>query len=210
MANLLSATIIGTSPDLLSQKLYTKLQSLTTRLDSTKTQLQNSKKDEEILKNRIQSEKYADIESRVNEHELLITQRDETKKEVDSLKVEVKNKLDKIEKLGDLEYDKDCDFCMNNIFVKDAIKTKEELTNDKSRAGVLVAKLKTLENKIQINNDVLEINREFKSLNLELNNTITNMTSYQRRINEIEDTSKTVKALKKSVKNEIKRSQSYH
>lgn len=187
----------------------TKLQSLTTKLDSTKTQLQNSKKDEEILKNRIQSEKYADIESRVNEHELLITQRDETKKEVDSLKVEVKNKLDKIEKLGDLEYDKDCDFCMNNIFVKDAIKTKEELTNDKSRAGVLVAKLKTLENKIQINNDVLEINREFKSLNLELNNTITNMTSYQRRINEIEDTSKTVKALKKSVKNEIKRSQSY-
>ena len=65
------------------------------------------------------------MESRVNEHELLITQRDETKKEVDSLKVEVKNKLDKIEKLGDLEYDKDCDFCMNNIFVKDAIKTKE-------------------------------------------------------------------------------------
>ena len=149
------------------------------------------------------------MESRVNEHELLITQRDETKKEVDSLKVEVKNKLDKIDKLGDLEYDKDCDFCMNNVFVKDAIKTKEELTNDKSRAGVLVAKLKTLENKIQINNDVLEINREFKSLNLELNSTVTNITSYQRRINEIEDTSKTVKTLKNSVKNEIKRSQSY-
>ena len=186
-----------------------QLQSLTARLESTKTKLQNSKKDEEILKNRLQSEKYVDIDSRVNEHEILSKQRDETKTEVDSLKVEVKNKLDKIEKLGNLEYDKDCDFCMNNIFVKDAIKTKEDLTNDKSRAGVLVAKLKTLENKIQINSDVLEINREFKSLNLELNNTINNITSYERRISEIEDSYKTVKTLKRTVKSEIKRSQSY-
>ena len=185
------------------------LQSLTARLETTKTQLQNSKKDEEILKNRISSEKYVDIDSRLTEHELLVTQKDETKVEVNSLKVEVKNKLEKIHKLGDLDYDPNCEKCVNNIFVKDAIQTKEALTNDKQRAGTLVAKLKTLENKIQINNDVLEIHREFKSLNLELSNTTSNITTFERRIKEIKDSSKTAKALKSTVKSEIKRSQSY-
>ncbi len=185
------------------------LQSLNARLESTKTQLQNSKKDEEILKNRIKSEKYVDIDSRLNEYELLVAQKDETKVEVNSLKVEVKNKLEKIHKLGNLDYDPNCEKCVNNVFVKDAIQTKEALTNDKQRAGTLVAKLKTLENKIQINNDVLEIHREFKSLNLELSNTTGNIGTFERRVKEIKDSSKTAKALKNTVKNEIKRSQSY-
>lgn len=185
------------------------LQSLNARLESTKTQLQNSKKDEEILKNRIKSEKYVDIDSRLNEYELLVAQKDETKVEVNSLKVEVKNKLEKIHKLGNLDYDPNCEKCVNNVFVKDAIQTKEALTNDKQRAGTLVAKLKTLENKIQINNDVLEIHREFKSLNLELSNTTGNIGTFERRVKEIKDSSKTAKALKNTVKSEIKRSQSY-
>ena len=122
---------------------------------------------------------------------------------------EVKNKLEKIHKLGNLDYDPNCEKCVNNVFVKDAIQTKEALTNDKQRAGTLVAKLKTLENKIQINNDVLEIHREFKSLNLELRNTTGNIGTFERRVKEIKDSSKTAKALKNTVKNEIKRSQSY-
>jgi DNA repair exonuclease SbcCD ATPase subunit len=185
------------------------LQTLTTRLESTKTSLSAAKKDEKILSNRIKSEKYVDIDSRVNEHEILVTQKKETKTEVDSLKVEVKNKLDKIEKLGNLDYDPNCEKCVNNVFVKDAIKTKEELEKDKSRASILVTKLKTLENKIQINSDVLEIYREFKSLNLELKNTTSNITMYNTRINEINDGTKTAKSLKETIKSEIKRSKSY-
>ena len=51
--------------------------------------------------------------------------------ELSKLKIEVRNKLDKIEKLGDLEYDEDCDYCMSNPFTLDAIETKKKLESDK-------------------------------------------------------------------------------
>ena len=39
--------------------------------------------------------------------------------------------IDKIEKLGDLEYDKECEYCMKNPFTLDAIETKKRLESDK-------------------------------------------------------------------------------
>ena len=68
-----------------------------------------------------------------------------TKTEIDKLKIEIKNKLSKMEHLEDLEYDPDCDYCMNNIFVKDAIATKNELETDKITAGVYVEKIDNLD-----------------------------------------------------------------
>lgn len=41
--------------------------------------------------------------------------------------VELNHILDKMKKLEALEYDVNCSFCMNNVFVKDAIQTKENL-----------------------------------------------------------------------------------
>ena len=46
------------------------------------------------------------------------------------MKIHVQHKLDKINKLGKLEYDPKCKYCMNNIFVKDAIQTRKEVEND--------------------------------------------------------------------------------
>ncbi len=47
------------------------------------------------------------------------------------LKREIKHKLEKLEKLESHEYNPDCEFCKNNVFVKDAIATKKELELDK-------------------------------------------------------------------------------
>lgn len=52
-------------------------------------------------------------------------------KELQHYKVVTKNKLDKLSKLEEHEYDPNCQFCVNNIFVKDAIQTKKELQEDK-------------------------------------------------------------------------------
>ena len=65
--------------------------------------------------------------------------------EIDKLKIEVKNKLDKIEKLGDLEYDPDCDFCMKNPFTIDAMETKKKLNDDKLLANEFVKKSDSLD-----------------------------------------------------------------
>jgi DNA repair exonuclease SbcCD ATPase subunit len=65
--------------------------------------------------------------------------------EIDKLKIEVKNKLDKIDKLGNLEYDAECKFCMSNPFTLDAMETKKRLNEDKDLADNFVKKSDKLE-----------------------------------------------------------------
>jgi len=72
-------------------------------------------------------------------------EKSDTKIEIDKLKIEVRNKLDKIEKLGNLKYDKDCEYCMSNPFTLDAIRTKEELDKDKVLASKYVSKIDELD-----------------------------------------------------------------
>ena len=73
--------------------------------------------------------------------------------EIDKLKIEVRSKLDKIEKLGDLTWDEDCDHCMSNPFTLDAIETKKNLNKDKVLAQDYVTKKQLMED---------EINKKFK------------------------------------------------
>ena len=47
--------------------------------------------------------------------------------EIEVLKVEVKNRLDKVKALDSHEYDENCKYCMKNVFVQDALKAKSEL-----------------------------------------------------------------------------------
>ena len=179
------------------------------RLNSTKEELSETKRNDEILANRIKSEKYKDIENRTVEYELVVSQRDEAKRAIDNLKIEVRNKLDKIDKLGNLDYDPGCSYCMNNVFVKDAIKTKEDLEQDKTRAASTVAKLKTLENKIQINEDVPKSYSEFLELTRELKHNKDYCAQYEVRLRDINDAIKGAESYIDSIKNEIKRSKGY-
>ena len=130
------------------------IESMQALIIENKTKIEESKSDEEILLNRLKSEKYHNIEAKKAEYDTLLESKTVAQSEANSLKLEVSTKLDKIKKLGDLTYDPNCNFCMDNVFVKDAIKTKEELENDKAIAGKTVSKLKTLENKIQISSDI--------------------------------------------------------
>jgi len=68
--------------------------------------------------------------------------------QVAKLKAEVSHKLEKMEKLNDLEYDENCIFCMNNVFVKDAIATKASIEEDKKSAQEIVDKLNVVKEKI--------------------------------------------------------------
>ena len=65
--------------------------------------------------------------------------------EIDKLKIEVQHKLDKIEKLGNLEHDPDCNYCMSNPFTLDAIETREKLNEDKTLADTFLKKSSELE-----------------------------------------------------------------
>jgi DNA repair exonuclease SbcCD ATPase subunit len=67
---------------------------------------------------------------------------------IDAKKVDVKNKLDKLNKLKEHKYDPNCKFCINNIFVKDAIRTQNELDIDKKESEELVEQLQSLKTEI--------------------------------------------------------------
>ena len=65
----------------------------------------------------------------------------ELKQELESLKQNVGVKLEKIKKLGDLEYDEDCDYCMKNPFTLDAIETKKSIDIDKTKVKDLLKRI---------------------------------------------------------------------
>ena len=65
---------------------------------------------------------------------------------IEKKKVVIQNKLDKLSKLEEHKYDPNCSFCTNNIFVKDAIKTREELESDKIEAKNLITEYTNVKN----------------------------------------------------------------
>ncbi len=61
--------------------------------------------------------------------------------DLDRVKQNVSVKLEKVKKLGDLEYDEDCDYCMKNPFTLDAIETKKIIDKDKNKVKDLLLKI---------------------------------------------------------------------
>jgi DNA repair exonuclease SbcCD ATPase subunit len=64
--------------------------------------------------------------------------------EMNKLSDHISHKLDKMGKLKELEYDPDCKYCMGNVFVKDAISAKEQITSDREKLKKLEEKYKDL------------------------------------------------------------------
>ena len=129
-----------------NQELHTQVQTSfqealhkISHIESTKTLTVNQLEDfktENIL------QKYSELESFRYDY-------DNTNIDIDKLKEEVQRKLDKIRKLDKVEYDPDCKYCMNNVFVKDARETKKLLEDDKVQSGKLISKKNNLDSKIK-------------------------------------------------------------
>jgi DNA repair exonuclease SbcCD ATPase subunit len=99
--------------------------------------------------------------------------------EINKINIHLSHQKDKLNKLKELEYDENCSYCMNNVFVKDAISTKqshEELIDKKNtietdltvvereinKLGDVEAQKKDRESLLQLINEA-----EKKSLKLE-------------------------------------------
>ena len=68
--------------------------------------------------------------------------------EIEVLKVEVKNRLDKVKALDSHEYDENCKYCMKNVFVQDALKAKSELDKLKPQVSTKLSERDNINNKI--------------------------------------------------------------
>ena len=110
-----------------------------------KTLSEQYKVEETELTEKINIFKENEVDKKFAQLEQYKSEKSNNQIEIDKLKIEVQNKLDKIEKLGNLEYDTNCSFCMNNPFTLDAMQTKKRLNDDKRLADKFVKKSDELE-----------------------------------------------------------------
>lgn len=105
------------------------------------------------------------IESDYEQYKLVKEEESKKSSEIEKLKVIVKNKIDKLKKLEDHKYDPNCTYCVNNVFVKDAIKTKEEIELDKNKGKTLVEEYNNIKAKIDSYGDIEVRYKNCQSLN---------------------------------------------
>ena len=117
-------------------------------LNSYKSQLlsveSTYKEYDEIIKNYDND----DITTKYESFKELETSLSQKEQFIEKKKIVVTSKLQKLKKLEEHKYDPNCTFCTTNVFVKDAIKTREELESDKVEAQSLVGEYTNLKNKV--------------------------------------------------------------
>jgi len=121
------------------------------------------------IENKILIYKQDGVEENYYKLEKLEEERDLFQIELDKLKIEVRSKLDKIDKLGNLTYDEDCDHCMSNPFTLDAIETKKNLEKDKLLAQEYVQKKQKMDDEIQKMFKVRAFKKDLDELESNLN-----------------------------------------
>ena len=99
----------------------------------------------------------------------LIEKEKELTVKVETLKSEIKHKLEKMQKLDTLKYDENCQFCMDNVFVKDAIATRDSIEEDKQKALITIDSLKIERSAIQVLKVYDEQLKEYEAIQQSLN-----------------------------------------
>ena len=132
---------------------HTKLTTLSDNVKKKLSEYEGEQYDFERAVNEIENKiviyKQDGVEENYYKLEKLEEERDLFQIEIDKLKIEVRNKLDKIEKLGDVTHDENCEHCMSNPFTLDAIETKKNLEKDKTLAQEYVQKKQKMDDEIQ-------------------------------------------------------------
>jgi len=154
----------------------------------TKTTVQGFALQRTELQTKITSYEKENVSEKYIKLEKLEEERDLFQVEIDKLKIEVRSKLDKIEKLGNLEWDDDCDFCMSNPFTLDAIETQKNLDKDKLLAQQYVTKKQRMEDRIKkmfkiraYKNDLEGLLEEINSLNIQESHSSTQVSLLEEK-----------------------------
>lgn len=84
--------------------------------------------------------------------------------ELNKLKIHLSHQKDKLDKLKELEYDESCSYCMNNVFVKDAISTKQSHEDLIKQKDIIELDIEIIDQSIKKLGNVEEHKREYDAL----------------------------------------------
>tara|TARA_R110000782_G_scaffold34607_8_gene82654 strand:+ start:7595 stop:10735 length:3141 start_codon:yes stop_codon:yes gene_type:complete len=117
-----------------------------------------------------------DITDRVNKLTLSRNEQSKIKAELNTLKIKVNHKLDKLKAIG--QFDPNCDFCKSTPFVQSAFKVEQELTDDKISVNRLLERQAKVDSLIVILEPVELEHQELRRLDIEH----VKLSSYQAEI----------------------------
>ena len=142
---------------------YQKLEDFKIRLTNLTNEITNFGDRIQEVTDRINTYDSSEIESSLNALKTYQEDRKIIESEIRIKSVELDHILDKMKKLEDLEYDENCSFCMNNVFVKDAIDTKENMhLHHEMLDGLTIRKDTILEHELELT-PFVELFNEYKS-----------------------------------------------
>jgi len=150
------------------------------KYDSEVSNIEKLKNDVKPINEKVEKFKTDDIESKYSEYNTLKLEASNIEGQLERKKLVVTNKLDKLKKLESHKYDPNCTFCVNNVFVQDAIKTKEDLENDKIEAKQLIVKLNEVKNKLTVVETIASQFQEYRNL-------VTSLSTLNKNISNLEN-----------------------
>jgi len=146
--------------------LTESISKLTKEIDFNSELFKRSKKELEQIDSQINSIDTNKLFQEEQEFEFTKSKLRSLSNKFEKLKLIIANKKDKLQKLEQHEYDPNCSYCINNVFVKDAIQTKQELEKDLRELSNTQEDVLTTERIINSYNDYHELKRKYESLNV--------------------------------------------
>lgn len=165
-------------------KSQTSINSAREETEKVKLQIDQLSSLQSPLESKIATFVQNDVESKHTLYIQLKTDLTRLEMALENKKLVVNNKLDKLKKLQEHKYDPNCDYCVNNVFVKDAIKTKEDLENDKVEVKSAMTKITDTKQKLDELSDVVSQYQDYKTSKdqlVKINDLINKLNNEQLR-----------------------------
>ena len=144
-----------------------------------------------------------EIDNHLNEMNTISTEKSSYESKLARLSTTYKHTKEKADKLDTLEYDPDCKFCINNIFVKDALEAKNKLNELNLQVQELQNKVQDYDIKIKSYQVWIDQSKSYTSVidiitrkNIALNSTNTKIQSMKSNCDIID---KTLEQIKKDI-----------
>ena len=189
-------------------KLTTLSENVKHKLSEYETEQYDFERAVQEIENKILIYKQDGVEENYYKLEKLEEERDLFQIELDKLKADVRVKLDKIDKLGNLTWDENCDYCMSNPFTLDAIETKKNLEKDKTLAQEYVQKKQKMEDEIQTMFKVRAFKKDLDELQDNLNEKQRYQDNITSNINITKEKQKNITTQFNLITSEMERSKS--
>ena len=140
---------------------------LTKEIDAIEAEIESLEEKLEGTNTRWLSVSSADVQVKANEYRLASKELKIVEDQMDRLKTSVGEKLKKLAHLDQHKYDPNCKYCVDNVFVKDAIATRESLAADKAHGTELKDAIRAIKETVETLLPSYELYQQATALQLE-------------------------------------------